>query len=50
LVTDEEIERAIVECVRAGAFDVAKTLAAQLDARRRERMPSNVFAIDRKRK
>ncbi len=32
-ISDEEIERAIVRAVTLGAVDVARTLAAQLEAR-----------------
>jgi hypothetical protein len=33
--TDAELEAAIVRAVTAGAFDVARTLAGRLEARRR---------------
>jgi hypothetical protein len=36
--TDAEIERAIVDAVTAGAFDVARVLAAALEARRKASM------------
>jgi hypothetical protein len=41
-VTDADIEAAIVRAVTAGAFDVAKTLAGQLEERRQARVPENV--------
>jgi hypothetical protein len=47
--TDAELERAIVGAVSAGAFDVAKTLAAQLEEHRRERA-GNVIALDVRRR
>jgi hypothetical protein len=34
--SDAELERAIVQAVTAGAFDVARVLAARLDERRRQ--------------
>jgi hypothetical protein len=43
--TDAEIERAIVDAVTAGAFDVARVLASQLDDRRRAAFPSNVVGL-----
>ena len=48
--TDAELERAIVGAVMAQALDVARLLAAQLDDRRRARMPANVvdFAAARR--
>ena len=33
--TDAELERAIIDAVTAGAFDVARVLAARLEGRRR---------------
>jgi hypothetical protein len=38
--TDAELERAIVCAVTAGAFDVARVLAAALEDRRRAAMPA----------
>jgi hypothetical protein len=35
--TDAELERGILDAVRAGLFDVARTLSAQLEDRRRAR-------------
>jgi hypothetical protein len=43
--SDVELERAIVEAVTAGAFDVARVLAAQLEDRRRAAVPSNVVPL-----
>jgi hypothetical protein len=47
--TDADIERAIVKAVSAGAFDVARVLAAQLENRLLTRMPANVVPIRRER-
>jgi hypothetical protein len=44
-VADAELERAIVCAVTAGAFDVARVLAAALEDRRRAAVPSNVVAL-----
>jgi hypothetical protein len=44
--TDAEIERGILEAVRLGLADVARTLSAQLDERRRARLPDNVAVLD----
>jgi hypothetical protein len=46
--TDGELEAAIVRAVTAGAFDVAKVLASQLEQRRRARLPANVVALPTK--
>jgi hypothetical protein len=43
--SDGELERAIVVAVTGGARDVARTLAAVLDDRRRARM-GNVVELD----
>jgi hypothetical protein len=43
--SDGELERAIVVAVTRGALDVARTLAAVLDERRRARM-GNVVDLD----
>jgi hypothetical protein len=43
-VADAELERAIVCAVTAGAFDVARVLAAALEARRKASM-GNVVAL-----
>ena len=48
--SDEELERGILDAVRLGLADVARTLAAQLDERRRVRVPANVFELDARRK
>jgi len=44
--SDAELERAIIGAVTAGVFDVARTLAAQLDDRRRGRVPSNILDLE----
>jgi hypothetical protein len=44
--TDAELERAIVDAVGMGLADVARTLAAQLEDRRRTRA-GKVIPIDR---
>ncbi|MGD0678198.1 MAG: hypothetical protein ABSC94_22535 [Polyangiaceae bacterium] len=48
-VTDEQLERAIVDAVTMGLVDVAQTLARQLEARRAARLPANVVPLDGKR-
>ncbi|MGA2451688.1 MAG: hypothetical protein ABTD50_23780 [Polyangiaceae bacterium] len=45
--TDAELERGILAAVMAGMGDVARTLAMQLEDRRKARMPSNVVALRR---
>jgi hypothetical protein len=45
--SDAELERAIVQAVTASAFDVARTLATQLEERRRARA-GNVVALTRR--
>ena len=40
--TDAELERGILDAVRLGLGDVARTLSAQLEDRRRSAQPSNV--------
>ena len=47
--TDAELERGILDAVRLGLADVAKTLATQLDERRRARTPANVVPFRRDR-
>jgi hypothetical protein len=47
--SDAELERGILDAVRLGLGDVARTLSAQLDARR-SRAPSNVVAIASRKK
>jgi hypothetical protein len=47
--TEAELERAIVGAVTAGAFDVAKTLSAQLEAPKAAPLPRNVVALRRDR-
>jgi ribosomal protein L13E len=49
-VTDADLERAIVEAVSMGLADVARTLAAQLDERRRARVPDNVVDLRKRRR
>jgi hypothetical protein len=44
-VTIEELERGILDAVRLGLSDVAKTLSGQLDARKASLMPQNVVAL-----
>jgi hypothetical protein len=44
-VADAELERGILSAVTAGAFDVARVLAAQLEDRRRAAVPSNVVVL-----
>ena len=43
--SDAELERGILDAVRMGLADVARTLAAQLDGRRMARLPDNIRAI-----
>jgi hypothetical protein len=45
--TDSDIESAIVKAVSAGAFDVARALAALLESRQRAKVPANVVPIRR---
>jgi hypothetical protein len=45
-VSEAELERAIVSAVTAAAFDVARALAARLEARRRS---ANVVPIRKRR-
>jgi hypothetical protein len=47
--TDAALERAIVAAVTGGAFDVARTLAAQLDERRKARARNVVDLATRRR-
>jgi hypothetical protein len=47
--SDAELERGIVDAVRAGLAGVARVLAAQLEARQRTRLPNNVESIERAR-
>jgi hypothetical protein len=42
---DAELERGILDAVRMGLADVARTLSAQLDDRRLARVPDNVRPI-----
>jgi hypothetical protein len=44
--TEAELERGIVDAVRLGLSDVARTLSAQLEDRRQARLPANVYGID----
>jgi hypothetical protein len=44
-LTDAALERAIVDAVTMGLGDVARTLATQLDERKRARAPANVVTI-----
>jgi hypothetical protein len=52
-LSDAELERAIVQAVTAGAFDVARVLADRLDERRREKrgevVPLSLRHLDRPR-
>jgi hypothetical protein len=50
--TDAELERGILDAVRLGLDDVARTLAAQLDDRRRSHIPHNVvdYSAERSRR
>jgi len=43
--TDAELERGILDAFRRGLDDVARTLAAQLEDRRRARVPGNVVNL-----
>jgi len=43
--TDAELERGILDAVRMGLADVARTLSVQLDHRRMARVPDNVRPI-----
>jgi hypothetical protein len=45
--TDSELERGILDAMRLGLVDIARTLSAQLDKRRRPITPDNVVPIDR---
>lgn len=47
-VTDEGLERAIVDAVAMGLVDVASTLARQLEARRAARLPANVVRLGKR--
>jgi hypothetical protein len=44
--TEAELERGILDAVRLRLSDVARTLSAQLEDRRRARLPANVYGID----
>lgn len=44
--TDAELERGILDAIRAGALDVARVLGVQLEDRRRARVPANVVPLD----
>ncbi len=44
--TDAELERGILDAVRLGLGDVARTLSGQLEARRAARLPKNVTPIE----
>jgi hypothetical protein len=44
-LTDTELERAIVQAVTMGLGDVARTLAARLEERRRVTLPANVVPM-----
>jgi hypothetical protein len=46
--SDAELERGILDAVRLGLADVARTLAGQLDERRRARVPNNVVSLRRR--
>jgi hypothetical protein len=43
--TVEELERGILDAVRLGLADVARTLAGQLEDRKRALAPSNVVSL-----
>ena len=45
--SDAELEAAIVRAVTAGAFEVARVLAMQLEDRCRARVPENVIELRR---
>jgi len=45
--TDGELERGILNAVKRGAVDVARTLSARLEERRRARQPGNLVALRR---
>ncbi len=47
--SDADLERGVLDAVRAGLGDVARVLAAQLEARQRARIP-NVVALDSRRR
>jgi integrase len=47
--TDAELERGILDAVRIGLGDVARTLSAQLTERQRARVPANVVDLDKRR-
>jgi hypothetical protein len=47
--SDAELERAIVDAVRMGLGDVARTIAACLDERHRAAVPANIVELDRRR-
>lgn len=47
--TDAELERGVLDAVTMGLADVARTLAAQLDDRRRARVPDNVVDLSKRR-
>jgi hypothetical protein len=47
--SDGELERGILDAVKLGLLDVARTLSGRLDARQRERA-SNVVALDTRRR
>jgi len=48
--SEGELERAIVDAVRAGLGDVARVLAAQLESRQRALSPNVVALADRRRR
>jgi len=48
--SDSAIERAIVDAVTMGLGDVARTLAARLEERKKARLPANVVDFEGRRK
>jgi hypothetical protein len=43
---EADLERGILDAVRLDLSDVARTLSARLEDRRRARLPANVYGID----
>lgn len=48
-VTDAELERGILDAMRLGLVDVARTLSSRIEDWRRARVPSNVIEFDARR-
>lgn len=48
--SDADLERGILDAVRAGLTDVARVLAAQLEARQKARVPANVVDLGARRR